>query len=112
MKPGGRFIAVVPQFNDQSPTTPKYDYTYNAPSPLTDGSRVTVTLYSNGQPNCSFENYYWRAQTYEMTLATAGFHDLTWHSLAVSTEGIKRFGPAFWQDFLRDQSMQILVATK
>ncbi len=113
LKNGGRFIALnndpdFPLFQNS-----KYGAIITSENPeLKEGDKLTVTFYLNSKKRCSFNNYYWKKQTYENSLKKAGLKDIKWHQLKVSEEGIKKYGNEFWQDFLKKPYLTIIEATK
>ena len=101
LKPGGRFVALVPDHDSGVPTDPKYGFTAKVINPpLREGGTLEVTLYANDLPGVIFICRYWSKATYENALEQAGFRQIRWHKPVPSKEGIERFGQEFWQDWL------------
>lgn len=112
LKDGGRFVCL--NNNPVSPLQPdgKHDFTITCGGPLTEGCAVKVTLYIGDKPACCFDNYYWKKETYEEALKAAGFDTVKWRGIAVSEEGIGKFGPGFWEDYLKRPGITVLECSK
>jgi len=112
LKPGGRFVALNNNPDDPLQPDGKYGYTITCDRPLAEGCAIRISLYLNGKPACSFDNYYWDKKTYEDALKGAGFKTVTWHNIAVSEEGIARFGHQFWQACLKQPGIIVIECHK
>ncbi len=112
LKKGGRFIGV--NANPDQPLTnkKKYGTTVQSKERLKEGSKINVTIYEDKKELCSFLNYHWSKETYEIALKNAGFKKINWHILEVSKEGKEKYGEDFWKDALRDNNLIIIEAIK
>lgn len=111
LKKGGRFIAL--NLNPANPLQgdKRYDSTITASGgKLREGSVLKVVLYRDNCEICSFNNYHWGKETYEEALRTTGFKDIKWHKIIVSDEGIKKFGPSFWENYLKQPGLIVIEA--
>jgi len=112
LRPGGRFVGLLPFLDNGLQSDPKYGFTQEAEKPLEEGDKIKVTIYKDGKPACTFDNNFWRQSTYEIGLKNAGFIDIKWHQLTPNREGIEKFGQEFWQDYIDNPNHIILEATK
>jgi SAM-dependent methyltransferase len=113
LKPGGRLVAMVPDYDAGLPTDTKYGFCTEAiDNPLLEGGKMSVTLYADGQPGVSFQVHYWRKATYEQALQQAGFRSVIWHTPVPSKEAIERYGQEFWQDWLKQPFSAVIEANK
>lgn len=112
LKPDGKFITM--NLNPSQPLQPdkKYDSTILAAGPLNEGALLEVTLYLDNRKICSFNNYHWQKQTYEVALKEAGFRSINWHQIKVSKEGVKRFGSKFWENYLKQPGLVVIECGK
>lgn len=113
LKQHARFFAVVP--NPDSPL--RSDLKYNlvsvkAKSKLKDGAKLKVTFWDNNKPKFSVTNYYWSRETYESSLRNAGFHNINWNQMQVSSEGIAFFGQGIKEAWEREPYLILLEAQK
>jgi ubiquinone/menaquinone biosynthesis C-methylase UbiE len=108
LKKDGRFITL--NLDPVNPVQPyeRYDSTIVATGPLTEGSVLKVTMYLDNLKVCSFNNYYWKKETYERALKAAGFKDIKWHKIIVSRKGIEEFGHEFWKDYLKQPGVILI----
>lgn len=101
LKKGGRFLVMVPSFNRYLPNDNRYDFMASPDKlPLSDGSNIHVTLYSNGSESCSFDTYFWLPQTYVDYLSSVGFNYVKELPIVISEEGIKLYSKPFWQELI------------
>lgn len=116
LKPGGRLIALVPDYADDEsglPTTPKYGFAAEALElPLVEGGKLRVTLYANDVAGVNFVVRFWKTQSYEEALRKVGFGQIAWHKPMPSADGVERFGHEFWQDWIKRPMSMIIEATK
>ena len=112
LKPGSRFIGLLPYFENKPLSNPKYGFTQEAEMPLKEGQKVKVTVYKDKRPTCTFYNNYWKQSTYQAALENAGFQNIVWHQLRPTREGIKEYGQDFWQDYIDNPNHIIIEATK
>lgn len=107
LKDGGRFVGVnsCPDKPLQSDT--RYDITRTCEGPLRDGSVIKITLYEDGKPACSFDNYHWTRKTYGDALTAAGFTNIEWHGIEASQDGIEKFGSRFWAPYLKQPGVAV-----
>jgi SAM-dependent methyltransferase len=116
LKPGGRLVAVTsnPDITARHLAAPqKYDVCVEVEGPIVEGAQLVVT-YPNVQNGCSIRilNYHWSKETYERILKEVGFQKIIWHPMRVSTEGIKRYGLSYWQDYLATPHLTVLECYK
>jgi len=97
LKEGGRFITINSDPLSSLQSDEKYGYTVTAKEPLKEGGTLTVKIFINGVEKCSFEEYFWKKETYEDALKSAGFKTIEWHKIIVSQEGIEKFEKDFWK---------------
>ena len=100
--PNGRFIAINSNPDNPLLENEKYGITAKMLLSSVEGAARTVTYLDEDQQLCTFETYFWRKETYEAALTTAGFQDIEWHKSHVSEEGIQRFGKRFWDELLEN----------
>jgi hypothetical protein len=43
-------------------------------------------------------------------LLRAGFDNIVWHAMQVSSEGIEAYGGAYWQEYLKQPPIVVLEA--
>jgi len=112
LRNGEKFVTI--NNNPEHPLTEgvKYGSTVRADLPLKEGDELTVTLFVDGGESISFLNYHWKKETYEEALRNAGFKDIKWHSLEVSKEGVEKYGAEFWEDYIKDPYLSVIVAVK
>ncbi len=102
LKPGGRFVTVNDNSEQQSasyPTTEKYGFIKSVDEPLIEGTPIKYTFKVDGE-KFSFDNYYLSRATYEWAFQSAGFKEIRWQKPIVSPDGVRLEGQEFWQDFL------------
>src|SRR5262249_37292057 len=95
---GGEFVylgATPSQVLDQ-PGTSRYGFSIVAVRDVPDGVQAKLTAHLD--PPISFEIFYLPISAYERALHASGLTDFTWIPAVVSPEGMKEFGPDFWQD--------------
>lgn len=80
--------------------------------PKADGTKIKIDLYNSDEIICTLFSYYYTPQTLEVTLSKTGFKNITWHKPIISTEGIEKFGPRFWTNFIEDSELGYLSAYK
>jgi toxoflavin synthase len=104
LKPGCRFVAANDNIR-QSPAayadTRKYGVIKSTQGELREGSAITYTLFTDGEP-ISFDNYYFKPETFEQVLAEAGLGPVRWHNPQVSPEGNAAFDNDYWSVFLNE----------
>jgi ubiquinone/menaquinone biosynthesis C-methylase UbiE len=111
LKKDGKFITI-----NQSETPIKdikeFGCVVTGSASLKEGDALTVTLYVNMKPTCSFTTYHWSKKTYEKCLKEAGFKNIRWHNLETSEEGKKKYPEKNWNKFTEKAYVIILEATK
>jgi toxoflavin synthase len=113
LKPGGRFIAVNNNPNQQLRSfanTRKYGFVKKAGGELRNGVAIHYVFLQDGE-EFVIENYYLDAATHVSVFQDAGFSDVHWHApqLAPSECGA---GAEAWADFLTDPPIALLACKK
>jgi len=113
VKPGGRFLALVPAYERYVPEDGRYDFTVNPGSgPFINGMSVEVVLYANGEEACSFTTSFWRLATFRRALVEAGFRDVQELPMKVSEEGMNKLGGDFWWEFVEGRPFALFQGLK
>ena len=105
LRPGGRFVSVgfSPFTERQTPDMRKYSIRLRLPDSLKDGDEMTGQIFldtSAEEPTLEVTHHYWGHRTYERSLRGAGLRNIAWHLPEVSSQGLAKLGPEFWEDFL------------
>ncbi|AGC43329.1 methyltransferase [Myxococcus stipitatus DSM 14675] len=101
LKPGGSFVTYTfnPGFSAKGPNSTRYGISMlDFPQAPQDGHAITAELHTKTPFTIHFS--YWSQATHEQVLREAGFHSLTWTRPECSSEGLLKYGQAFWQDYL------------
>jgi len=83
LKKGGIFVTTNDDPGDDKSTgvegIPNGKTRIFAREPAQEGDPATLTFYTGGRPipNCQFQNYYWKQETYEKLFGEAGFKNFT-----------------------------------
>ena len=102
LKPGGRFVSInnnPDQPPESFPTCEKYGFIKRLSGSLKEGSAIIYEFYRQGQ-KFRIDNYYLSRKTHEWAFDKAGFTQIRWVKIEVDPDGIKKFGPVYWQDFI------------
>jgi ubiquinone/menaquinone biosynthesis C-methylase UbiE len=114
LKPGGRFVSINNN-SDQPPssyaTCKKYGFIKTIAGPLKDGAAITYDFYREGQ-KFKIINYYLSRKIHEMAFKGAGLKSMQWEKIQVDPEGLRKFGRAYWQDFLVYEPIIGIVSQK
>jgi hypothetical protein len=113
LKPGGRFVAVNNNPNQQLRSfgnTRKYGFVKEACGELRNGVAIHYRFLQDSE-EFVVENYYLDAATHVSAFQDAGFSDVHWHDpqLAPSESGVHAED---WADFLRDPPIALLACMK
>jgi SAM-dependent methyltransferase len=113
LKPGGRFITVNNNPNQQLPSfenTRTYGFVKKAGGELRNGVAIYYMFLQDGD-EFVIENYYLDAVTHVSVFQDAGFSDVHWHApqLASSERGAHANA---WADFLTDPPIALLACKK
>ena len=108
----GVFYAVVP--NPSSGPSDGFEYgirTTNADGKrsFADGDVVRMEFEGSENGELSFSYCYWSKETYEGCLGSSGFSSIEWVPFSVSEEGIKEYGSAFWDAWLKNPPSVVLA---
>jgi len=102
LKSGGRFVSINNN-PDQPPESfrlcKKYGFTKSISGPLVEGAAITYEFFRRGQ-RFRIDNYFLSRQTHDWAFKRVGFKTIRWHKIEAAPDGIKKFGPEFWQDFI------------
>lgn len=102
LRPGGRFATVVTQVDEGFLASGRnytaYGVTERAALPLVEGAPVSIDFHM--EPPFTIHIFHWTRATYEAALREAGFRDIEFYPQAPTEEAVRRFGAAFWQDFI------------
>ena len=112
IRAGGKLIVINSDPENSLQSDKKYEVTATAKLPLREGDIRKVTYFLSGKEICSFDTYFWSKKTYDDALKKAGFHNIKWHQIIVSEEGIKKFGKPFWKDLLDNPYITGLTCDK
>lgn len=98
----GRFVSI--NNNPYQPprtfeTCRQYGFNKSLSGPLVEGAAITYEFFRDGHA-FRFDNYYLSRATHGWAFQKAGLTVPHWHAIAASPECIKRYGKAYWQDFL------------
>jgi len=102
LKPRGRFIAINGNPDYPLFESAKYGIKVEIIPPIFEGAIRKVTYFDGNKKICSFNNYFWKKDTYEVVLKNAGFEKIEWHNPIISKEGIKKFGKEFWNELIKN----------
>lgn len=99
---GGKFITL-----NENPEQPveayrgyeQYGFNKTVTLPRDDGALITYWMVA-GRELFKFEAYYYSRQTYEATLHSQGFHEVSWQPLQLDSAGIEQHGADYWQEYL------------
>ncbi|MFI1801735.1 class I SAM-dependent methyltransferase [Streptomyces sp. NPDC020379] len=108
LRPGGEFFVLTqaPGFRFDGPSTDKYGFRYVPEGESAVGTQVRITALLD--PPIEFLTHYPRRDVYEGALTAAGFSEVTWVPLSVPEDGVKAYGPEFWEDFLANPPLEML----
>lgn len=113
LKPGGRFITINSNPDYQGTVEAMFPYGFNRENKgKAEGTEIIYRLYQPGKQPIEVTNYHHAKDTHETALKKAGFSDVWWHSLEVSSEGVEAFGKAHWEPLLTYQPVIGLSCTK
>ena len=112
LKDGGKFIGINSNPDQPLTSTKKYGTKVAHVGPLTEGSKLAVTIYNGEKELCSFTNYHWSKETYEEAFKKAGFKKFNWVPLEVSQEGIDKYDKDFWEAALEDGNIVLIELVK
>jgi 2-polyprenyl-3-methyl-5-hydroxy-6-metoxy-1,4-benzoquinol methylase len=103
-KPGGSFITVNSNPDHRSPvdTLLPYGFTRENAS-FNEGAEVIYRFYQADGSFVSVTNFHLEKATYQLALEQAGFRDVRWHDMRVSSDGLNQFESGHWDAFMRDQ---------
>jgi ubiquinone/menaquinone biosynthesis C-methylase UbiE len=114
LKPEARFVGINNN-PDQQPesfyTTCKYGFTKTLSGPLREGAIIRYEFLSDGK-KFQIENYYLSREIHAWAFAKAGFKNISWRSIKVAPEGIRKYGRAYWDDFKTYQPIVGIEAIK
>ena len=110
LKPDGFLLALVPKpcYVMGKGETEPYGFTYRLVTSGKDWQLVHAEVLTD--PPFAIEYRHWARNVYEEALKAAGFTDLRWHPFKVSSEGLAKFGEAYWRDILANPVSTILTA--
>lgn len=111
LKNGGVFAAVNNNPLNPLADNPKYESKTESVGTFEEGCELEVT-YSVGETRIPFKQHYWKQETYEEALRTAGLTDIEWLPIRPSQEGVATMGSDFWQDFLKHPNIVVIRARK
>ena len=108
----GVFYAVVP--NPSYGPSDGFEYgirTTNADGKrsFADGDAVKMEFEGSENGGLSFSYCYWSKKTYEGCLRSSGLSSIEWVPFSVSEEGIKEYGSAFWDAWLKNPPSVVLA---
>ena len=102
LKSSGRFVGINNN-PDQPPESfflcKKYGFTKSISGSLTEGASITYEFFRRGQ-KFRIDNYYLSRKVHVWAFKRVGFKTIRWHKSEAAPDGIKKFGPEFWQDFI------------
>jgi toxoflavin synthase len=112
LKPGGRFLAAIPnsRFDASRPYDDRYNVWITWPNDRKDGAQLTVHI-KVGQ-GLQFQGYFWTFETYKLSLESAGFHAVQFHPFRPSDEAIRDFPDGFWRPMIDNPLNVVISATK
>ena len=102
LKSGGRFVGInnnPDQPPESFPLCKKYGFTKSISGPLTEGASIIYEFFRRGQ-KFRIDNYYLSRKAHVWAFKRVGFKTIRWHKIEAAPDGIKKFGPEFWQDFI------------
>ena len=110
LKPGGLLFALLPEpdYVMGKGDTELYYFTYRTVTTGKDWMLVHADVHT--EPPFSIEYRHWKRDVYEQVLHAAGFTELQWHPFMVSSEGLSKFGEAYWRDILANPVSIVLTA--
>ena len=112
IKNGGKFVGINIDPVNPLQLDARYGSTITCEGSLKEGCVIKVVLYEDNKPACAFDNYHWNKATYEEAFSAAGFKDLKWNRIEVSKEGIDKFGPRFWEQYLKQSGLIVFECNK
>lgn len=116
LKPQGRLVFVIPNpiiTEQHLAAARKHGVLVRVTEPISDGDPMDIILcYANQKEEIQLINYYWSKETYEDVLRKVGFKEISWHPMRVSEEGIKKYGWAYWQDYLATPQSVVVECCK
>lgn len=77
-----------------------------------DGSNLKIELFKDGRFLCELNVLYYSKETITKTLSEVGFRNIEWHKPIISEEGIKKFGPEFWEGYIDNPELGYVTAVK
>lgn len=104
LRPGGRFISLNEnpwQSLEQYAGYTQYGFNKTGVAPLRDGSPITYWLVS-GREMISFTAFFFGAATYERVFSAAGLTAVQWHPLKLCKEGLLKYGPEYWEEYMNN----------
>lgn len=110
--PGAAFylFGQNPGYDFNGPSLAKYGFLCESTgkdNEIGRGTRITALL----DPPVSFEATAPSKETYELTLASAGFSRIEWVPLDISDGGLEEFGKEFWADYAANPPLTMLRCT-
>jgi len=104
LRPGGRFVALCENpgqtagdFRGYEP----YGFSKTASGPLRDGATIHYSMIA-GRELFEFEVRYFRRETYERILRSAGFCEIHWHPMRLDPAGARALGDDYWRAYLEN----------
>jgi toxoflavin synthase len=79
--------------------------------PFKEGDKLKISLLLHDKIACSFFNYYWKKQTYNLALKKAGFKNIKWIRL-IASKNIKKEHKKIAKDYIDHPSLMFIIASK
>jgi ubiquinone/menaquinone biosynthesis C-methylase UbiE len=109
----GRMVGINEHSDHPLTNQIQYGATVASKGPLKEGCKMDLRLYKNGKLEMPpIEFTHWNKKTYETALHEAGFKEVVWHPIRVSSEGIEKLGEDYWKDWFKEEYLTIIEARK
>jgi SAM-dependent methyltransferase len=129
LPPAGRFVCINNNPGDlvcSHPELRKYHVTKTCEFPGEEGAVIQFSFFNDPasiksdlttfdpaiEPACVVDNYFLTRARHEEAFMAVGFEAVTFHDVAVSSEGQAMFTEGYWDDFLAAKPICGIVAVK
>ncbi len=115
LKAGSRFLAINENLSGctvDGAVFRKYGFMYPWNRPSRDAEPWIFQLHTSGDTWMQIEARYFRRETYEWALRTAGFREVGWHELVIPEELLNRDGAEYWAALLTGQPIVLIECIK
>ncbi len=111
LAPGGRLVLVIDQ--PEGRDLRRFGAVKTLQGPPIDGTPIKIDLYRESEFICTLpeEIHYYRPESVEHCLATAGFGQIAQHRPIITPEGYQGCPEGFWEGYIEAPELVYLTAT-